>query len=119
VKDEGGKTVNVENPIITEHNGTTGSTMVLTFTLENVSVDHYHRNIVLQVSPASPVEAGLSLISEPNPNYAPIKTITRLNPKEKQQFNLKTSVSPGTAEQIVRGASLTVSSTRYPVFTTK
>jgi hypothetical protein len=116
ILDEKGKVVNELNPIITEHNGTSGDTIVLPMTIENTSLHHFYRNIALQVSSKPPVDVLLNLPTAPNPGgYFPRIEIRRLNSKEKLLFNLKTAVPADTPEQVVIGTSLQVTSTRFPM----
>ena len=57
--DESGKEVTEDNPIITEHNGSTGDSVVLPLTLVNKSSQHYYKNIQLQVNSVPPVNTRL------------------------------------------------------------
>ena len=112
--DETGHEVNTSNPIITEHNGSTGDIVTLSLTLINKSASHYYKNILLWVNSVFPVSAELLIPDERVPNYRPSKSIVYFNPNERLQFNLRLSVGPKTPEQVVRGISLGISSMRYP-----
>ena len=117
VLDEWGKIVDDDNPIVTEHNGTTGDIVTLPLTLLNDSAQHYYKNIQLNVNPSYPVSAALLVQSDPVPNYLPQKTIRRINPKETIRFNLQTSIPPNTPEQIIRrGINIQINAMRYPLF---
>ena len=114
VLDEFGHEVNTSNPIITEHNGTTGDAVTLAFTLINKSASHYYKNILLRVNSVFPVSAELLIPGERVPNYRPSKVIMRFSPKEKLPFNLRFTVGPETPEQVVKGVNLNISSMRFP-----
>ncbi len=114
VLDEAGQEVNTSNPIITEHNGSTGDAVTLSLTLINKSAFHYYKNIRLWVNSVFPVSAELLIPGERVPNYRPSKSIVRFDPNERLQFNLRLSVGPDTPEQVVRGINLGISSMRYP-----
>ena len=119
IRDEKDKIVDELNPIVTEHNGTTGDTVILPFMLENDSQHHFHRDIAVQVSSKPPVDISLNLPTAPNPiAYSQRIEIRRLNPKEKRLFNLKTVVLQGTQEQEVTGTTLQVTSLRFPMHQT-
>ena len=115
VLDERGQTVTENNPIITEHNGTTGDIVILPLTLVNTAHDHYYRNITLRVNSIYPVLADLLIQTDIVPTYLPEKKIHRINPKESIKFNLRTIVQQNTKEQIVRGISINADGMRYPL----
>lgn len=115
VLDEYGKLVNEDNPIIIEHNGTTGSVVLLTLSLVNTSPNHYYRDVTLGVKMAFPVQASLLIQGEVVPNYLPNKRIGSVNPNEIIKFNLKSEVPPNISERIIRGVNLNISGTRYQV----
>ena len=114
VLDEKGKEVTEDNPIITEHNGTTGDTVNLPLTLVNKSSKHYHKYVQLQVNSVPSVNAQLIVQDDQTKNQLPIKKINKFNPNEKLSFNLQLSVRPNTPEQVVKGVNLSISSMRYP-----
>ena len=113
--DEQGKVVNDDNPIIIEHNGTTGGVVTLHLMLVNSSVDHYYKMVRLGVKSVLPVTAGLLLEGAVVPYYMLVKKINRLHPKEEVAFNLQTSVPTATSERVIKSMVLDVSGMRYPV----
>ena len=115
VLDERGRTVNEENPLITEHNGETGDVVTLPLTLVNGSKRHYHRDTSLRVDSVFPVSARLLIPEESVPNYTPSKMIRIINPSDVIPFNLRLTVGPDTPEQVVRDINLVISSMKYPV----
>ncbi len=115
ILDENGHEVTPDNPLITEHNGGTGDTLVLPLTLVNGSSQHYYRNITIQVNSVPPVNASLFIQDDPVPQDVPIKTIIRMYPAERFGFDLKLSVRPHTPEQVVTGVNLRVFGMKYPV----
>jgi len=114
VLDENNKEVTEDNPIITEHNGSTGDSVVLPLTLVNKSSHHYHRNVRLQIKSVFPVGAGLNTQNDAPTNFLSSKRIAHLKPKEAVSFNLQVSVPRNTPEQVVKGMNLVVSSMKYP-----
>lgn len=116
IRDEKDNVVNELNPIITEHNGTTGDTAILPMMVENSSPHHFHRNITIRVNSKPPVDVSLNLPTSQLPGaYYPHIEILRLNPKEKALFNLRTIIPAGTGEQVITGTWLQVTSTKYPL----
>lgn len=115
IKDEAGEVVSESNPIVTEHNGTMGDTVMLGLTLENISKKHFHRDVVIQVNSKPPIEVDLNLPSGPTSTiYAHRLDIRRINPMEKMSFVLRSTVKADTPEQVVTGTLLQVSSIRFP-----
>ena len=112
---ENGQEITEDNPLITEHNGSTGDNVTLPLTLVNKSSKHYHKNIQLRVNSIPPVNAQLLIQNESTPNYFPSKRIVRFNPRDTLSFNLQLSVRPNTPEQVVKGVNLNISSMKYPV----
>jgi len=115
VLDEWGRVVNEDNPLIIEHNGTTGGTVTLQLTLVNSSVDHYYKNVSLEVNNALPITAGLLIHGEVVPHHTFIKNITRLQPKEEVRFYLQTHIPVNTSERVVDSMLLGISGMCYPV----
>lgn len=115
ILDENGRTVTENNPIIVEHNGTTGGTVELHLTLYNSYADHYYRNVRLQVNDIAPVKASLVIQGEVQPNFLHEKLIRRINPTEKISFLLRTVVPTNTSERVVRGVSIGWTGVRYPL----
>ena len=113
--DENGQEITESNPLITEHNGSTGDNVTLPLTLVNKSSKHYYKNIQLRVNSVPPMDAQLLIQNEAVPNYLPSKKITRFNPRETLPFNLQLSVRPNTPEQVVKGINLSISSMKYPI----
>lgn len=114
IRDEEDDIVNELNPIVTEHNGTTGDTVILPLKIENASLHHFFRDIAIQVSGKPPVDVSLNIPTAPNPlAYSHRVEIHRLNPLDKLLFNLKTIVPAATQEQIVTGTTLQVTSLRF------
>jgi len=107
VLDESGHEITEDNPLVTEHDGSTGDTVTRSLTLINKSDYHFYKNIRLAVNPIFPVEAQL-LIGE----RVSWERVEYLDSGETIPFNLKLSVNPGTPEQVVRGINLTISGTR-------
>lgn len=114
VLDENGKEVTGDNPIITEHNGSTGDVVVLPLTLINKSHDHYHKHIQLQVTSVHPVTSRILVKNDLTKEYYPVQTIIKFEPDEKLPFNLRLSVNKNTPEQVVRGMKLSIKSMKYP-----
>ena len=115
VLDENKQEVTEDNPIITEHNGSTGDSVILPFTLVNKSSRHYHRNVRLQVKSVFPVDMGILMKNDSPEKYLSSMRIARLNPKETVSFNLQVSIPFNTPEQVVKGTNLVVSSMQYPM----
>ena len=115
VLDERGQIVNENNPLIIEHNGTTGGIVTLHLKLVNSSADHYYRRVSLGVKSIPPIRAGLLLEGEVVPYYMLMKNINRLNPSGVIAFNLQTSVPVNTSERVIKTMELAVSGMRYPV----
>ena len=115
IRDEGGDIISEANPVITEHNGTLGDTVLLSLTLENISKKHFHRDVVIQVNSSPPIEVDLNLPGGPTSTiYAPRIDIRRINPLDKVNFILRSTVKADTPEQVVAGTVLQVSSIRFP-----
>lgn len=115
VLDENGKIVDEDNPIIVEHNGTTGGETTLNLTLLNDSPIHYYRNVHLGVNYIPPVLTSLYVVGETVPNFMNRKRIPYIEAKGRVPFQLRTSVPPNTSERIVRGIEITTAGTRYPL----
>lgn len=115
ILDERGEIVNEDNPIIIEHNGTSGGTVTLHLTLVNSSADHYYRSVRLGVNSVPPISAGLLVEGEVVPYYMLVKNIIRLYPKEQVSFNLQTVIPVNTSERVIKSMMLDVSGMRYPV----
>ena len=115
VLDENGKIVDEDNPIIVEHNGTTGGETTLNLTLINDSAVHYYRDVYLGVNFIPPVITALHIIGETVPNFMNRKRVPYIAPKGRVPFQLLTTVPPNTSERIVRGIDLTTTGTRYPL----
>ena len=110
ILDESGQEVNEENPLITEHDGSTGDTITRSLTLINKSDYHYYKNVRLTVESVFPVTAQILVPSEPT-IWARAEYFDR---NEVFPFKLQLSVKPGTPDQVVRGIELCVSGTRFP-----
>jgi hypothetical protein len=115
VLDEAGKEVTDYNPIIVEHNGGIGDTVVLPLTLVNSSTMHYYRNVVIQVNSIPPVNASLFFKDDAVPQMLSTKSVFRVYPAERVGFDLMLTVKPGTPEQVVTGVDLKVFGMKYPV----
>ena len=115
ILDEYGEEITEDNPIITEHNGTTGDIVTLPLTLINKSTQHYHSDVQLSVNSVSPVDALLLIKEEAVQNYLPSKKIARFNPKEKLSVNLRLSVRPNSPDQVVNGIKINVTSMKFPL----
>lgn len=115
VLDENGKIINDNNPLIIEHNGTTGGTVTLHLTLVNSSSEHYYKMVSIGVKSISPIRAGLLLEGEVVPYYMLVKKINRLYPEGVVAFNLQTSIPVNTSERVIKSMVLDVSGMRYPV----
>jgi len=116
IRDEKDNVVNEFNPIITEHNGTTGDTVILPLKIENNAPHHFYKNITIRVDPSPSVDISLNLPASllPMAYYHHIE-ILRLNPKERAVFNLKTIIPAGTREQVITGTTLQVTAMRFPL----
>jgi len=116
IRDEKDNVVNEFNPIITEHNGTTGDTVILPMMVENSSPHDFHRNIMIRVDSKPPVDISLNLPTSllPMAYYHHIE-ILRLNPKEKALFNLRTIIPAATKKQVITETWLQVTSISYPL----
>ena len=116
LRDENGKIISDDNPVVTEHNGVTGDILILPLTIENTERKFFHRNIAISVTSKPPIDATLSLPASPNPrSYFPRVEISRINPMEKMTFHLKTVCGADTPEQVVSGTTICVTSMRFPV----
>jgi hypothetical protein len=115
VIDENGKIVDEDNPIIVEHNGSTGGETTLNLTLANSSAINYYRNVYLGVNFVPPVITALYIVGETVPNFMNRKRIPYIPARGRVPFQLRTSVPPNTSERIVRGITLTTAGTRYPL----
>ena len=67
VLDENGQEITEDNPLITEHNGSTGDNVTLPLTLVNKSSKHYYKNIQLRINSVPPVDAQLLIQKEGTP----------------------------------------------------
>ena len=57
ILDESGQEITKDNPLVTEHDGTTGDTIIRSLTLINKSDHFYYKDIQLSVESVFPVTA--------------------------------------------------------------
>lgn len=113
--DENGVIIDSSNPLVIEHNGTTGDEVTLKLSLVNSSDSHYYKNIGLLVNEVKPVSAGMYIQGEKVPYFLKEKYVKQLDPLQEVVLFLKTVVPKGVSERVVTGIFIYITSMRYPL----